>query len=250
MTTKRQLADQFRSLGVRAGDVLLVHSAMKPLGPVEGGCAGVLDALFDVLTGTGTLLMPALTYTTVTKEQPVFSAAGSPSCVGKLSEAFRRTPGVLRSVHPTHSVCAAGKLAWELTGEHLLDRTPVGPHSPFRKLVGCGGKILMLGCGLSPNTFMHGVEEEAQVSYCLDPEPVEYTCVLEDGRQITDRYTPHWFLHIRQRYERVGELPVPSFLRHGKAGNGDAYLLDASGLRAAALPKMRADPYFFVDVFK
>ena len=89
------------------GDVLLVHSAMKPLG---GGrwLRRRAPALRAVLTEQGTLLLPALSYTTVTPEQPVFSVQETPSCVGKLSEAFRTASGMLRSVHPTHSVCAAG----------------------------------------------------------------------------------------------------------------------------------------------
>ena len=35
MTSKKQLCRDLRQLGVQPGDVLLVHSAMKPLGPVE-----------------------------------------------------------------------------------------------------------------------------------------------------------------------------------------------------------------------
>ncbi|HIW73679.1 MAG TPA: AAC(3) family N-acetyltransferase [Firmicutes bacterium] len=247
MTTKQELSRQLRALGIRKGDVLLVHSAMKPLGPVEGDCAGVLDVLAGLLTGQGTLLLPALTYTTVTREQPVFSVRESPSCVGRLSETFRLTPGVRRSVHPTHSVCAAGRLAQELTGGHLHDRTPVGPRSPFRRLAECGGKILMLGCGLTPNTFLHGVEEEAEVPYCLDPQPVDYTCVLEDGRRLTGRYTPHGFRGVIQRYDRAADLPGGNILRRGKAGTGTADLFDAARLREAALSKMRETPCFFVD---
>ena len=245
--TVEQLAKDLRALGIMPGDVLLVHSAMKPLGPVEDGCAGVLRALRTVLTEQGTLLLPALSYTTVTPEQPVFSVRETPSCVGKLSEAFRTASGVLRSVHPTHSVCAAGRFAREMTEEHPLDRTPVGPHSPFRKLTEYGGKILMLGCGLTPTTFMHGVEEEANAPYCLSSRKVAYTCVLPDGRRITADHTPHWFDGITQRYDRAAQLLGEPALRFGRVAEAECALMDAKALREAALPKMREEPWFFVD---
>lgn len=247
MITQKQLTWDLRSLGVEPGDVLLVHSAMKPLGPVENGCAGVIAALRKALTDDGTLLLPALSYLTVTPEEPVFSVRDTPSCVGKLSESFRTAPGVRRSVHPTHSVCAAGRLAREMTEEHLLDRTPVGPHSPFRRLAEYGGKILMLGCGLTPNTFMHGVEEEAAAPYCLSSQTVAYTCILPDGRRITADHTPHWFDGVTQRYDRVAELLGEPALRFGRVAEAVCALIDARALRETALPKIRKEPWFFVD---
>lgn len=247
MTAKSQLSHDLRQLGVQPGNVLLVHSAMKPLGPVEDGCHGVIDALLEVLTGTGTLLLPALTYATVTRESPVFSVSDTPSCVGKLSEAFRTMPGVRRSIHPTHSVCATGHLAAEMLSGHEDDRTPVGPHSPFRRLAECNGKILMLGCGLTPNTFMHGVEEEAGVPYCLSPDPIAYTCILPDGKRYTAVYTPHLFDGVTQRYDRAAALLGEDALRFGRVALADCALIDAAKLRRAALARMQTEPLYFVD---
>ena len=42
--------------------------------------------------------------------------------------------GVVRSLHPTHSVAACGAQASELVRHHHKDRSPVGSHSPFRKV--------------------------------------------------------------------------------------------------------------------
>ena len=247
MTSKKQLCRDLRQLGVQPGDVLLVHSAMKPLGPVEDGCRGVIEALCEALTGTGTLLLPALTYATVTQENPVFSVSDTPSCVGKLSEAFRTMPDVRRSIHPTHSVCAVGRLAADMLSGHEEDRTPVGSHSPFRRLAEQGGKILQLCCGLTPNTFMHGVEEEAGVPYCLSPDPIAYTCILPDGTQYTAAYTPHLFDGITQRYDRAAALLNGDALRFGRAALADCALIDAASLRRAALNRMRTEPLYFVD---
>ncbi len=70
-------------------------------------------------------LMPALSYRSVTRLSPIFDHEKAPPNVGAISEAFGRSHGVVRSGHPTHSVCAMGPLADELTAEHHMDRTLV-----------------------------------------------------------------------------------------------------------------------------
>ncbi len=248
LLTKRQLTDDLRALGVSQGDTLLVHSAMKPLGgQPEGGCLGVIEALMDALGPSGTLLIPALSYATVTRESPFFSVSVTPSCVGRLSEAFRTMSGVVRSVHPTHSICAYGRLAAALTGEHMQDTTPVGPHSPFRLMMQEQGKILMLGCGLRPNTFMHGVEEAVGTPYVLSPSTVDYTCELADGSRILCSHTPHNFEGVTQRYDRVGLLLEQPALRRGMIAAADSFLIDARTLWDKAGQTIREQPFYFVD---
>lgn len=55
MFGKGQLVAQLRSLGVREGDLLMVHSSLRAIGPVAGGPATLLDALLDCLGAQGTL---------------------------------------------------------------------------------------------------------------------------------------------------------------------------------------------------
>ena len=105
----------------------------------------------------------------------------------------------------------------------------------------------MLGCGLTPNTFMHGVEEEAGVPYCLSPDPIAYTCILPDGTQYTAAYTPHLFDGITQRYDRAAALLNGDALRFGRAALADCALIDVASLRRAALNRMRTEPLYFVD---
>ena len=120
-----RLVDDLLSLGVRPGGVLLVHSSYKSLGPLGGGPAEVIQGFQEALGARGTLLMPALSYAAVTPEHPLFDVRSTPSCVGVIPETFRRAPGVLRSMHPTHSVSGTGPQAGALLGDHGLDNTPV-----------------------------------------------------------------------------------------------------------------------------
>ncbi len=240
-----KLLNDLRALGIRADDILLVHSSLSALGYVEGGADTVVDTLLAAVAD-GTLLMPALSYATVRPETPTFSVTETPSCVGAISEAFRRRAGVQRSLHPTHSVCAAGKLAGELLARHGETDTPVGAFSPFALLPQYGGKILMLGCGLCPNTSMHGVEELVMPPYLLNPVPTVYRLVDAAGNQTEKAYRRHSFheTHTTQRYERLAKvMDIPE----GNVMQATAHVIDTATMWRVASEKLKEDNCYFVD---
>src|SRR5258708_36127042 len=55
---RESLAHDLRALGVEAGMTLEGHSSLSKLGWVWGGPVAVVQALMDVVTETGTLVMP------------------------------------------------------------------------------------------------------------------------------------------------------------------------------------------------
>lgn len=139
LVTRGSLAADFRSLGLQAGQTVLVHSAMSKLGWVNGGVVAVIQALMDVLTGDGTLVMPTHTngyidlYTEMhnvwspeMKEEiqntmPLFDLRRTPSFrTGSVAELFRTWPDVLRSNHPRYSFAAWGKEARFVTEGHEM----------------------------------------------------------------------------------------------------------------------------------
>ena len=239
-----RIARDLRTLGIEAGDSIMVHSSFKSLGLVPGGIETVVQGLLQAIGDSGTLLMPALSWSLRPPE--VFDPRLTHTNVGAIPEYFRMRPGVLRSIHPTHSVCAVGNKAHEFVDEHVLDSTPCGPHSPFNRITECGGKILMLGCGLRPNTTMHAMEEHVRPAY-LFGRPCEFTIIDRDGKTFRKEYTTHGFDGCKQRYDRVAELPDASFIRRGKVLEAEAFLLEAAGLRRAAIGRLREDPWFFVE---
>ncbi len=241
------LVQDLLALGVRPGGVLLVHASLRSLGPLpSGGAEGVIRDLLEALGPGGTLLMPALSYASVSARSPLFDVRFTPSCIGALPEIFRTRPGTLRSVHPTHSVCALGRLAGELLGEHFLDTSPCGPHSPFARLPQVGGQILFLGCGLRPNTSMHAVEEQVEPPYLYGP-PVNYLVFQADGSSRTMTVRSHNFAGWSQRYDRLQNLLAPTDLRRGPVLQASCALVEAAALWPAALAALRADPLYFVE---
>ncbi len=237
---KEKLRQDLLDLGVMAGDVLLVHSSMKALGtklsPEE-----VLQELEAAVGEDGTLLLPALTYENVTEENPVFDSETTEPCIGLLPKTFFHMPGVERSVNPTHSVCAKGKLAHTLTVGHAMDNTAVGPHSPFMLLPKYRGKLLFIGDILHSCTFMHGIETILKPPYI---RPSGETERVVNGKKY--RYVGSDDFGWGSEFQRIEDILEYPDIRKGKLLNANAYLIDSRALLAAALSKMWAEPYAFV----
>ncbi len=239
-----QLKQDILKLGVNTGDVLLVHSSMKALdtklSPEE-----VLDCLELVLGESGTLLLPALTYENVTLAHPVFDSAATDPCIGLLPRTFLHREGVERSVNPTHSVCAKGRLAHTLTVGHQMDDSAVGPHSPFMLLPVYSGKLLFIGDILHACTFMHGIEEIVQPPYLRRVK--QHFTVNGKERDYFGYDNFGW----GSEFQWIADILEEPDIRRGKLLGADSYLIDSRALLAAALFKMRAEPYAFVtDISK
>jgi aminoglycoside 3-N-acetyltransferase len=239
------LAEQLHTIGLERGDVVMVHSSFKSLGiqdPEE-----IILALLGILGESGTLFMPTLSY--LQKPPNVHDTNLTPSCVGFLSEYFRCRAGTQRSLHPTHSVCGVGKLAHNWLEDHIHDHTPCGTHSPFNKLIHQQGKILMIGCGLEPNTAMHAIEEYIQPAYLFD-SPQTYTITDSQRKTFEKVYIPHnfWGGRAVQRYDRVEGILNAAALSSGMLGNAKAYMIQAEALYQAALECLRSDPFYFVEL--
>lgn len=244
MNEKQRLLDDLRALGVRPGDAVLVHSSMKALG-TRLNPEQVLDGLQEALGPEGTLLLPALTYENVTPESPAFDSQTTQPCIGLLPRVFWRMPGVLRSVHPTHSVCARGRLAHRLTHAHPMDDRAVGPHSPFMLLPVYGGKLLFLGDVLRSCTFMHGVEDIVRPPYIKERRQI----FTVDGEERAYWVAEHF--GWGSEFQRIGSLLDEPDLRRGKVLGAEGTLIDARALLAAALTEMRSNPYAFItDISK
>ena len=245
-----QLKRDMQNLGISAGDLLVVHSSFKSLGYVEGGAKCVIAAFKDVLGPEGTLVFPTFTYST-SYASSYFSNVETPSCVGYLSEYFRKTEGVIRTNHPTHSVAIWGKLREELRAGVELDDTPMGVHSPYRKFAKRGGKILMLGCSLAHNSFIHAVEEVVDAPYALRDHQ-EYTIVDENGNVTKRKIRRHNFAradgkNILQRYERTLDVLDETDYRISNILDAQAVLINCAAMEAKAAQKMKQQPLYFVD---
>jgi len=241
-TVKKQLSD----LGIKPGDVILMHSSMKSL-CTDMTPSDFLCELMQALTTEGTLLLPGLTYESVTFDNPYFSISESEPCVGILPKTFMRLDGVMRSMHPTHSVFAWGLLAEEITCRHINDNTPVGQNSPFMLLAEFGGKILFVGDILHSCTFIHGLEEIVNAPYVLNKDMTQYT--LKDTKGVISKkdYFTHNFKGWEQEYPRIKDILSYPHIRSGKILSANCTVANAGKLKTAAIERFNADIYAFVS---
>jgi aminoglycoside 3-N-acetyltransferase len=236
---------ELSELGVRTGGVLLVHSAFRAARASAGSIENILGSFMRTLGQEGTLLLPSLSYDHVTRKQPLFDVERTPSNIGAIAEFFRVLPVTRRSVHPTHSVSGYGAEADEMLSKHQHDTTPVGPHSPFRAVRDRGGQLLMFGCGLRPNTSMHGVEEFASAPYVLG-EQITYT--IRNGENESDTiHRRHGFGDLIQRYDRVANVLKAPALRRGSVFGTECWLIEVAELWERCAGRIRSDPYYFIE---
>lgn len=177
--TRRRIAGDLTTLGVKEGMVLMVHSALSSLGWVSGGAPAVILGLQDALGETGTLVMPAHSghysdpshwenppvpeawIPRIRESMPAFDPDLTPTRgVGAIPECFRKQRGVIRSFHPQGSFTARGPRAEQILADHQLDFS-FGEGSPLAKIYQRGGWILLLGVGQDSNTSLHLAEYRA-----------------------------------------------------------------------------------------
>lgn len=162
MLSLTDLVAGFKKTGLQAGDTVLVHSSYKAFGGVEGGPQAVINALLEVLTPEGTLIMPTFNFD-FNKGQP-WDVRTTPSQMGVLTELVRTDPLAKRVFHPIYSFAIIGKYADELTRERYkssYERTSV-----FGKLRDLNAKIMIIGLDYTHSfTFVHHVEEMEGVDY-------------------------------------------------------------------------------------
>jgi aminoglycoside 3-N-acetyltransferase len=99
---------QFKEL---PGSKVMVHSALSSFGRVEGGALTVIEALMEVITPQGTLIMPSFNHGTAFEDiaPGYYDPTETPTINGAIPDLFWRLPGVRRSLDPTHAIAAWGQ---------------------------------------------------------------------------------------------------------------------------------------------
>lgn len=253
MRTPEVLAADLTTLGVRPGDVLMLHVSLRRLGPVAGGAAGVIDAVERAVGTEGTMIMvlgatndwewvnehPEAERAGLLADAPPFDNASTPCLpeVGTLAEVLRTMPGTLVNDHPEGRFAARGARA-----RALLDDLPwndyYGPGSALDRLVDAGGRVLRLGANPDTVTALHLAEYRADVPdtlrvrrhrkihgpdgpivsvvECLDDEDG----IVPDARQPKEDY----FAVILGEYLATGRA------RSGTVGDAQAELINAADI--------------------
>ena len=260
MFTRASLAADLRRLGLKAGDVVMVHASLRRIGEVAGGPDEVHLAIRDVITEDGTMLMYAscpryvdeigrgnLTpdeEREVLEKLPPFDAltARSARDNGALVEMFRTWPGTVVNHHPARFA------VWGKQTAYLLSEQPwdfaFGAGSALDRFTKLDGRILLLGADHDNVTYLHYAEHIADFP---DKRIARFRVpVLEGGarrwREMAEVDSSSNGAHANWSEHFFAEL-VDDYLAAvhndgGLVGQANSHLLPARGLLEFALPVM------------
>lgn len=265
---KQQLKGQLECMGLKGDETILIHSSMKAIGAVDGGADTVLDAWMEYFKD-GLLLLPTHTWKTVNADNPVYNPYTTPSCVGLLTNMFMKRDGVIRSLHPTHSMSGYGKNAAEYLAGEEYNNTPCTPGGCYDRLKEVGGKVLLVGVGHERNTYIHSVEEVLNVPNRLSDMPMELVIELQEESNNSGKLPPYnrdegWKKHtdnklcrkvyVRKHYNaqqphisedfvKLNQIFLDSgVVRKVKFGDADSLLCDAKGMFNIVRQVIAPDP--------
>lgn len=205
---------------------VLVHSSLSSLGWVSGSEVAVIQALIDVVTEKGTIIMPTHTnisnpddwqnppvpnswINTIKETMPAYDPKITPTRgMGRISEAFRKFPNVIRSSHPQCSFAAWGKNKDEIIKKHSLDYS-LGENSPLARIYDLDGYVLLLGVEYDRNTSYHLSEYRADIRDIVKSEG----SIIENGERVWKVYTDidiesDYFDKIGQEFERQHKINI------------------------------------------
>lgn len=238
MFTIEELKNQIRAMGIEKDDTVLIHTSMRAVGPVENGADGVIDAFCQVLS-EGLFLVPTHTWAVVNRENPVYDVRSTVPNIGALPSvaAFRKDG--FRSLHPTHSIWGHGTDAEDfLRGEEKAN-TPGPVGFAWSRLTDRKAKILLIGIGNERNTYIHAVDEIADIPNRIHPVPYDVTIFDQDGREYHNLFAGHYCTehpHVSEQFinfdRAFTELGV---WKEGKLGNAKVMVVDSVKCRDTVL---------------
>jgi aminoglycoside 3-N-acetyltransferase len=227
---------------------LLVHSSLSRCGYICGGEEAVIVALQNCCD---TLCLPTHTYyypQAPGQTAPIFDPALSASLVGSITNVFRMLPGVVRSIHPTHSLAACGTRSKELCTDHHKCATPCGAGTPYEKLIAWDSSVLMFGASMNTYTLFHTAEDAARCEYLYEPKPYDLR-VRDRHGVIHPVHMLRQNMRIPRRFDEMDkDLQREGLLRQKRLGLGRLlFIPSALSVHQFLLDRLVRDPYYLVS---
>ncbi len=250
MYSKKDLLADLQHMGLKPTDAIMVHSSMKSIGEVEGRADTVVDAFMEYFS-EGLLMTPTHTWAQMGSDYSLFDPENEPACVGIIPNIFRKREGVVRSLHPTHSIAAYGPGAEEyIKGEENVT-SPGQPGGCWSRLLDVDAKILLLGCTHARNTFIHAVEELLDVPERLTEQPTDFQIKMSDGTIKEVAVYRHFNAvqpHISEEFDKLAQ----AFYELGAAkkvkfGDADCILCEAKKIYEVTKKILRHEINCLID---
>ena len=237
MCTKDDIVEQLRRMNAPVGSVVLMHSSLRAIGPVEGGAEQLLDTLIQYFTQAGGLFcIPTHTWHNIC-EDITLDMTSDDQCLGALSKVALNDGRGFRSESPILSMVVFGdeKRAKAFIQDEPFITTTAAPESCYGKLYSENGYVLLAGVAHDRNTYLHAVEEILGIQNRLASKPSHVTVRRESG-DIVHRWVKMFHADfiptIALRYPKF-ELPFRyhGCITDGFIGNAPAQLCSAKKMK-------------------
>lgn len=252
---KEDLINDLKNAGLTPDSAVMVHSSMKAIGKVEGGADTVVDAFMEYFAD-GLLMMPEHTWKQMSEQYNVFDSETEPSCVGIITNIFRKREGVYRSLHPTHSIAAYGKnVKGGVNAEEYVKNddeydTPCNPNGCFGRIRQQHGYILLVGVTHARNTYIHSIEESIDVPERFTDKPVIFK-VKKDKELKEVRMYRHYNVnapHISEHFDKLMQgYYYTGAAKKVKFGDAECILCDADKLYKVTEQILKNNVNAFLD---
>lgn len=258
MVRKNDIIKILRSLGLRRGDTVMVHSALSGLGAIEdvpqndpkAYCKVIFDSFDSVIgirKGLGTLIVPAFTHDYVRRNK-VFCLESSPSECGIFSEYVRKLPGSFRTLHPINSLSIIGQKKRMFKN---ISSSAYGINSAFDRLTKIdGAKIVYFGARVSHTTLMHHLEHLVGVSYIYNKAYFKPSVYAEGEKMDIPFFCAVRYLNgkVEITYEPLRrKLVCKNLLRIKKIGNFEIMRANISHIMKIGYEMLQEDQCVFLE---
>ena len=237
MFTAKEILQQMQDMNAPTGGLVVMHTSMRAVGPVEGGVEQFLKIMVDYFTQDGGLFcVPAHTGHNIGKEITVDMINGD-THLGAFSTVALQHPDGVRSENPILSMVVFGdpNRVREFVKDEPFIRTATAPEGCYGKLFSYGGSVLLVGVAHNRNTYLHAVGEILQQPNRMADTPIATTVRRASG-EIVHRdiglYHVDFTDDISSRF-----LKYETAFRHhrcitdGFIGNAPAQLCDARKMK-------------------
>lgn len=244
--TGEDIQEGLRQLGLNRGDAVEVHSSLRSFGTVAGGAPAVVDALMNVVSEDGALIMSAYPLSPpipLTDEEKARGLrwklkllgedSDEKSAMGAIADEFRRRTGVVCGTG-IHRVCAWGREA---------DRHSKG----YQRLLEIDGWVLLLGVGFDRCSSMHLAEETVGI-----PEKIRARFEAPDDIR-RDYPADVWEIGYGgtpcDPWERVWQVAErKGLIKEGSIGQARCMMFRAKAVISIYEELLRTDPFALFGV--
>ncbi len=250
---QEEIIKALMKIGIKKGDIILVHSALSKIGRIEGRkerdkyLEVLYKAFFSVIGKKGTLVAPAFFYDYGRYETP-YDMCRSPVSpeLGVFARYVAGLPKAVRGPNPITALAAIGAEADYICGGGT--GSSFGVDSPWDRLLKRNAKMVFLGVDLRAMTFIHYVEYMVGVPHLYNK--FSAVPVLKNGRLVKlpicsqvrylDFEIEYDALKNTRRFERAG------LVKKARVGLGVARCLSFKEFFEFAKEKVKKDYFYFL----